>query len=177
MSQASVARRALELRRSFDEAFQSSPPEHTTELVDLLAVRVGHVPCAVRVRQLSGVFVDRPITALPTPVIELVGITGFRGVIYPVYDLARLLGFEARGGRRSLLLVASKTPLALAFDRLEGHLRAPRADIAVAGASDVRAHVREMVAVAGIPRPILDLPSVLDAIRGMAGVSSRRRER
>jgi len=42
--------------------------------------------------EVSGLFADKKVTRLPSPVSELSGIAGLRGAVLPVYDLAMLLG-------------------------------------------------------------------------------------
>lgn len=154
---------AAELRRAFDHAFAEAPSLATAPFEDFLAIRVGSDPYAVRLAEVSGVFVDRTVTRLPSPVPEFLGITGFRGTIVPVYDLRALLGYEA-GKPRWLLLTAAAT-LALAFDAFDGYLRLSRGDSEIEVQSEhSRQHVRGIVRVAEVLRPVVHLAAVVEAI-------------
>jgi chemotaxis signal transduction protein len=163
--------RASELRTAFDQSFAELPNEATVHVENFLAIRIGSDPFAMRLRDVAGLYADRAITSLPSPVSELVGIAGFRGGLVPVYDLRALLGYPTSEPTRWLVLVTTQlepsappTPVALAFDRFDGHLRVSP-DAITTGASDGRiAYVRELVSVEGGPRPIVDVGSLLDSI-------------
>ncbi len=165
----SVIERSTELRRAFDRAFAEAPVTRATELDDLLDIRVGLDPYAIRLDQVTGVFADKPVTPLPGSFPELLGIAGFRGAIVPVYDLRTLLGYARGGSQRWLILTAGETRIALAFDQFEGHTRVARTAIAAEGGAETqRHHVREVVRTADFVRPIVHLPSILEAIRKRA---------
>jgi purine-binding chemotaxis protein CheW len=118
--------RAAELRRDFDRSFQL--PVLLADGTDeaFLAIRVLGDPYAMRVTEVSGVFVDRPVTPLPGPLPELLGIAGFRGALTPVYCLGRLLGYETPApARRWLVTIAGTRALAFAFQGLDEHVRLP----------------------------------------------------
>jgi len=161
--------RAETLRRAFDRSFAEALRIETTPFEDLLAIRVASHPYAVRLAGISGLFADRVITPLPSPVSDLLGIAGFRGVVVPVYDLRGLLGYEGGGAPRWLVLTAGETRLGLAFDQFDGHLRLPRETIATDDRADgARAYAREIARSEEGARPILHLPSLLGAIRKLA---------
>ncbi|MEA2749205.1 MAG: hypothetical protein QOI41_3348 [Myxococcales bacterium] len=163
--------RAAELRAAFDQSFAELPNEAIVHFEDFLAIRIGGDPFAMRLRDVAGLYADRAITSVPSPVSELVGVAGFRGGLVPVYDLRALLGYPVSEPTRWLVLVTTQldpsapaTPVALAFDHFEGHLRVSP-DAITAGASDGRfAYVRELVSVEGGPRPIMDVGALLEAI-------------
>ena len=168
-NQAGVIERSTELRRAFDRSFSEAPATRATELDDLLDIRVGSDPYAIHLDQVTGVFADKPVTPLPGSYPELLGIAGFRGAIVPVYDLRSLLGYSRGGLQRWLILTAGKTRVALAFDLFEGHTRVARTAIAAEGVGATqRQHVREIVRTAEFVRPIVHLPSILEAIRNRA---------
>jgi purine-binding chemotaxis protein CheW len=168
-NQAGVIERSIELRRAFDQSFAQAPVPRVTELDDLLEIRVGLDPYAIHLGQVTGVFADKPVTRLPGSFPELLGIAGFRGAIVPVYDLRTLLGYPRGGTQRWLILTAGETRIALAFDLFEGHARVPRSAIAEEIGSETRQnHVREVVRSASLARPIVHLPSILEAIRKRA---------
>ena len=99
MSPDTVAGRLRDLRADFDRSFTEPARRYDIEHVELLAVRAGGRPYALRLSQTSGLFPDRQVTALPGPVAALLGIAGFGGAIVPVYDLAALLGRRTTRGR------------------------------------------------------------------------------
>lgn len=164
--------RAAELRRAFDRSFAEPPARWSAVLDDLLAIGIGAEPFAVRLRDVSGLFADKTITALPSRVAELVGVAAFRGAVVPVYDLRPLLGYPVTEASRWLLVVAAtaaSSSVALAFDRFEGHLRVAPDMIAAEAPREHSGHVREVVRYAGMARPIVDVPSIIDAIARRAG--------
>jgi chemotaxis signal transduction protein len=153
---------AAELRRAFDRSFAELPSERNERFEDLLAITVAGAPFAMRLREIAGLFADKEITPLPSPVPELVGVGGFRGALVPVYDLRALLGYPASERSRWLVLTGSK--VALAFDGFEGHLRVSLDAIAAEAPGKPSTHAREVVRAAGVTRPIVDVPSVLESI-------------
>jgi chemotaxis signal transduction protein len=170
-----ISEKAEDLRRAFDRSFAELPHEERVQVEDLLAIRVGGDPFALRLHDVSGLFADKVVTALPSNVSELVGVAGFRGSIIPVYDLRALLGYAVSEPSRWMLVVAAK--VALAFDRFEGHLRVPRESIAVQPPSERARHVTEVVRGGGVARPIVHVPSVLEAIGARARRGNVEKER
>ncbi len=166
--------RAAELRSAFDRAFAEAPRVELVRPLDFLALRLGGDPFAVRVSETAGLFSDRKITRVPTPVAELRGVAGVRGVLVPVYDLAALLGYAAATAPR-WLMIAREASVAFAFDLFEGQLRVDQASIIVHDAS-AREHVREVARVADVSRPIVHLPSVIAALAKRKSESVSRRE-
>src|SRR4051812_7736160 len=81
------------LKRAFDGSFAAAPQRRDADTEDFLAIRLGCDPYALRLREIGGLFADRRISALPSGIVELLGIAGFRGTILPVYDLRMLLGY------------------------------------------------------------------------------------
>lgn len=168
-NQAGVIERSTELRRAFDQSFAEAPVASAAELNDLLDIRVGPDRYAIHLDQVTGVFADKPVTALPGSFPELLGIAGFRGAIVPVYDLRPLLGYPRGESQRWLILTAGETRIALAFDLFEGHTRVARTAIAEeSGGETQRHHVREVVRTENLVRPIIHLPSILELIRKRA---------
>ena len=162
---APLAQRAAELRRNFDRSFAEPPRSQQAASLDLLAIRLGSEPYALRLAAVSGLFTGKKFTRLPQAAPEFLGIAGFRGSVVPVYDLRVLLGCTGGEAPRWLVFAADSS-VALAFDGFDGHLRLPQESIARQERSDAaRPHVRELASVAGAPRPIVDLASILAAIR------------
>jgi chemotaxis signal transduction protein len=170
MSPDLVTERADELRDDFDRSFTEPARRHDVEHAELLAVRAGGRPYALRLSQTSGLYPDRPVTPLPGPLGALLGVAGFSGTIVPVYDLAALLGHPVPDRPRWLVLAAGTPPLALAFHELDGHVRVPAGSIITeAGGDHHRGSVRGMVPLAGGTRPIVDLPAARAAVHALTG--------
>jgi purine-binding chemotaxis protein CheW len=168
--------RAEELRRDFDRSFAAAPRGDAEVLVDLLAIRVAGDPYALRLSEVAGLFADRVVTPLPSPVSELRGLAGFRASLVPVYDLRPLLGYPGAETLRWMVTTAGGTLLALAFDGFDAHVRVPRAALAVAD-TETRGPVREVARTPDGARPVVHLPSVLEAIRARARGAAQHKER
>jgi purine-binding chemotaxis protein CheW len=161
-----LADRAAALREAFDRSFAAVRPPDPPPVEDLLAIRIGAEPYALRLSEIAGLHPDRRITPLPGGVPSLRGIAAFRGVIVPVYDLAAWLGHPQEEAVRWLALAASE-PIAFAFAVVDGHLRVAH-DAIVPNRAGERAHrhVREFARVAEqAVCPIVHLPSIIDAVR------------
>ena len=115
---------AARMRAEFDRGFALSPPVAGDAQEGYLAIRVGGDPCALRLADLLGVYVDRKVVPLPSSVPTLLGIASFRGALIPVHDLRLLLGYlrTAPAGkvRRSTLAGAPLTPALSPADGGEG---------------------------------------------------------
>lgn len=173
-----LTERAGELRLAFDRSFAQVASRAAASTEDLLAIRVGSAPYAIRLSEITGLFAGRKITRLPGGVAPLLGIAGFRGVILPVYDLHVLLGFPAVAAPRWLAIV-SNAALAVAFETLEGHIRA-LSDALVPRESDENTtgqFVREFLSMQDISWPIAPLVAIAATITRRATESTRREER
>jgi purine-binding chemotaxis protein CheW len=175
-SEASTASRAEELRRAFDGGFARPPGAGARDTEEILAIRIGADPYALRLAELAGLHAGKAITPLPGDVPGLLGIGGFRGALVPVYDLRALLGLGGLGGGGGgaigaaaprWLVIAAAAPVALAFDGLDAFTRVPRDAVAVHDGA-APGHVRHAVRTPDGMRPIVDIPSMLDAIRARA---------
>ena len=157
--------RAAVLRQAFAHGFARAPVVDTRAAHDLLALTVGGDAYVIAMREIASLAIDRPITPLPPVVPELTGLAGLRGVIVPVYDLALLLGYARPASARWLAVVAG-APLALAFERFDGYLRRPAADLTFEAADGLRGrHVRAIARTAEWARPVVMVSAVLETIR------------
>lgn len=123
---------AAEIRRAFDESFATPYPYDQVAVEPMLAIEVGAQHFAVRAREISAVTVAKSaVIAIPSSVPELMGITGIRGLVVPVFSLAALLGVESddRQSRWLLLCGDKQAPLALGFSLLERQVAVPVSDI------------------------------------------------
>jgi hypothetical protein len=66
--EARMNERADELRQVFDRSFTLAPNTDTGTTENLLAVRVASHSYALRLAEVSGLFVDKKVTWLPSPV-------------------------------------------------------------------------------------------------------------
>ena len=167
--------RVAELRQAFDRSFAEPPRSEAAGEDDLLDIKVGGTAYAVRVVEIAGVYADVAITPLPTHLDELLGITAFRGAVLPVFDLRALTGHRADTPPR-WVAVAAAAPIALAFDRFDGHLRVSRDDVVPHDGREAVAHVREVARLDGRVRPVVSIASVVDAIANRVGTVPREKE-
>lgn len=131
--QSRIDPRALALAREFDETFARLPAPAADGRVELLLIRIGADRHAIRLSQIAGLYVDRPIRRVPGPLAELCGVVSLRGVLVPVYDLRPFVG-HAAGPPPRWLVVAADAPVGLAFEQLDGH--AVVAESAIASSPD-----------------------------------------
>ena len=137
-----VVERAAELRRDFDRGFAEPIRLDPIATEDLLAIRIGGQPHAIRLAEIAGLFAGKKITRVPGGHPALSGIAAFRGALLPVYDLALVLGHAGAQAPRWMVIVAA-LPVALAFDGFEGQFRVPRTDILPQAAhADAPAHAQ-----------------------------------
>jgi len=168
--EARMHERADELRQAFDRSFALAPDTATDTgtVENLLAVRIGSRSYVLRLAEASGLFVDKKVTWLPSPVSALLGIAGLRGTVLPVYDLGMLLGCPKAAAPR-WLLVTAVTPVGLAFDGFDGYLSVRREAIVPEVRAEARErHVREVVQAIDLVRPLISLASVLASIENRA---------
>ncbi|MFI4940817.1 MAG: chemotaxis protein CheW [Burkholderiales bacterium] len=161
----------LALREEFDRGFSQAPRLGTGNLEKMLAIRLGDGSYAIRIADISGLYVDRRIMPLPTRIGAFLGVAGFRGQIAAVYDLAALLGYVRHTPPRWLILLRGREPVALVFDAFEAHFavlpeQILRTDQAAAVAPDAaRRHLNDAVRTAHALLPIINLQSLLEDIR------------
>ena len=146
---------AAALRSLFDASFTVPAISKQERLEGLLAIRVGSDPYVLCLSQITGLYADRRIVAVPSPAPQLLGIVGLRGKLVPVYDLAALLHYPPAPSPRWMVLAGGSQPVAFAFESFEGHVQVARALLANGG----------NVQVAGALRPIVDIASMVDTMR------------
>lgn len=165
------------LRRAFDAGFAEAPAPRRRGDEGYLAIRVGDRPYAVRVRDIAGLFADRPIVPVPSDAPALLGVAAFRGVMAPVYDLRVALSRPAGGVPAWLVLVHAPEPVALAFDLFEEHFT-PDDDAFVgapAAAGGDGSPMARIVRGAGEPRPIIDPRALIAKLAPRTTASAPRK--
>jgi chemotaxis signal transduction protein len=166
----SVVARIDRLRGDFDRSFAEPARSHDVEHVELLAIRAGGRPYAIRLSQTSGLHPDRPVTPLPGPLPALLGLAGFAGTAVPIYDLAALLGHPVTERPRWLVVAAGTPPLGLAFHDLDGHIRVDAtAIVGESGGESAPGSIRGLVTLPGGARPIVDVPATRVAVHALTG--------
>jgi chemotaxis signal transduction protein len=157
---------APELRRLFDASFAEARRPATGASEDLVAVRVGGDPYALRLGEIAGLLVDRRVVAVPAApgaTGGLRGVVAVRGNLAPVYGLRALLGYpEGRAGRW-LVLVGAPRPIALELELFESFLRVATAELTSSSAAS-RPFVRQALRQDGLVRPLVHVPSLVEAI-------------
>ena len=147
-----MRRTAVKLRRDFDAAFAEPALQEEAGHVDLLLIASGGARYALRLAEIAAITADPKITAVPAAAPALLGLAFAGGSLVAVYDLAAVIGHQPAAAPRWLALAAGSTPVALAFDHLEGHRRL-RSDEA-----------GDVVTLDSGPRPVISVPFVLDSI-------------
>jgi purine-binding chemotaxis protein CheW len=168
--------RAGALRHAFDRSFAAPRAGVAAATADFLALRIAGDAYMVRLAEVGGIYVDKPITPVPGPLAELIGVAGFRGQIVPVYDLAALLGYSAQAGPRWIVSAAAAA-VAFACADFEGHFRLA-ADAVTARTDAARERDGSgLVRLADATVPLIHLESVIAGIRRRlpAGTASQER--
>jgi purine-binding chemotaxis protein CheW len=159
---------AAALRQAFDSSFAVPAGRQDVPTQDVLALRVDGLDVAVRVTQCAGVVRCPVLASAPSGNRALSGLTGVRGVLVAVYDVARLLG-RTRPLVREGWIVSCRADAsaALLFDEVQGHVRAPEADLrnAVDGLAGLG---RDIVSIGGRSFVLLSIPAALEAVERAA---------
>ena len=114
--------RAARMRAEFDSAFSRPPVEPSTDLTDVLQLRIGDEPCLLRLSEVTELIAHPVLTPVPTPVPALIGIAACRGSPIAAYDLGLLLG-RAPVVPRWLVIVAAESGAGLVFEHFDGYQR------------------------------------------------------
>ena len=164
-----LATRAARLRENFDASFAAPLRDSTPDEEGFLAIRVEGAAYAIRLADISALSATPKITEIPGQPAALLGLAGFRGIMLPVYALAVLLGTSASLPPRWLV----RTPhAAFAFSQLDGLMRQSAAHILPQQAdSPARRHVSFFLQTEAQIRPVLDLASLLEEMRVLAGAT------
>ena len=158
-----LARQAATLKKAFDGAFAGPVRPPPSGGLDLLAVRLAGESWAIPLSTIAGLHSGKKITPLPGLTPGLLGLTGFRGVLVPVYDLAARIGLAPASSPRWLVLASGRL-IAFAFAELDGHLRAKADGIVPLGPQGGPPWTAGFIETGGEKRPVLHLPALLDAI-------------
>ena len=158
---------AAALRCAFDASFAARRTLEAPVLEDLLAIRVGSQPYALRMSEIAAIHLDRKFVPLASRMSEMLGVAAFHGVLAPVFDLRALLGYPQGPTPRWVVLARTPDPVALAFDLFEAHLRVPGEDVFSETPEHKGArqrHVRGAVRTADVVRPLIHVASIIEAL-------------
>lgn len=168
--------RLTALRHAFDHGFALPPPAAADELEDLIAIRVGGHPYALRLAEVAEILSRQKIVPVPTATRDLLGLVGVRGCLVPVFALATILGYpQAESAARWLMLCragggADGAQIALACGDFDGHLRLPRARVhAGDSARAAREYIQLVASTDGGPRPVISVPLITRALDRRVG--------
>jgi chemotaxis signal transduction protein len=153
-----------ELRRAFDAAFAAAPTGARRLEVPLLALRAGGEPLAVRALETAGLQRLPRVVPLPSRRPEVLGVTGWRGAVLPVYALSRLMGLPDGTEPPRWMLLCGEERLALAFTAFEAHVQVAPEALQPAARGAARPAVRELVHLDGQVRSVVSIPDLLMAI-------------
>ena len=157
-----VPMRLDELRDSFDSSFSRPPPLQKEPGEALLRLRVGGTPLAVRLGDLSGLHLMPRVVRLPGAPASLLGLTGLRGQLFAVHDLAVALGLRSEEAPGWLLLAGGVRRVGLAAAGFEGQLRATSDQLSTDGASAPHPLLATRVRLPdGALLPLLDVESLV----------------
>jgi chemotaxis signal transduction protein len=168
------------IRRAFDETFAAPARAAPDDQIDLLAIRVAGQDYAVRLADVVGLQLTRKIVAVPSAMAELLGVSGLRGGLVPVYQLGVLLGHDGQPAEALSWLVLCATPelLGLAFESFAGHLRVSRSDVRVAGPSGGAAtQMSQLCRPNQAVRSIIDIPATIETIKRRTSSDRAPKER
>jgi len=160
--------KVAEYKKVFDDSFAA--PEQSERMVveQMLAITVGSDRLAVALRDISGLTLAKgTILPVPSRVPELLGITGIRGVVVPVFNLAALLNIEPGASQCRWLILCRerKATIALAVDLVEGHLEIPADELIANGPAATANYIKQTVRDGEILRGVIDLGSLVEKIR------------
>lgn len=155
--------RGAALREAFDASFAAPVVAPRDEELALIVV-VGEATVAVRLAGVAQVFLDRPLTPVPSDRPALLGLAALGGAIVPVFDLGRACGRGAATAPR-YLLVAAEGGVAFAVDALTGTARLARGDAA------------PIVTVGTTSVPLISLAPLVDGLRRSTMASPAREDR
>jgi chemotaxis signal transduction protein len=166
------------MREAFDASFAEPRSGDVEALEELLAIRAGDAELALRAREIAQIVRCPPLTPVPCRNPALSGLAGVRSSLVAVYSIAALMGWEHHDeSPRWIVLCAADRSVALLFDQLVGYERVPTSDIHAVAASEVEvAATAEVVRLAGVERPVIDVARLLRGLRRERAIVPTRSE-
>lgn len=158
-------RRVREWREAFDQAFAEPPPMPGPAPLDFLGLGLAAqgLSHAVALSELASLQPLGTLEPYPGGPEALLGLVALRGAVLPLYDLRALLDLGP-SERPGWLLLPRAAPLALAFERFDGHWRLPRQACLDAGAAAPHALCPQLLQHPGpqgpVQRPLIALQAL-----------------
>lgn len=168
--------RVRALREEFDQTFSRAIQSSLEQLEDVLMIRVGGDPYAIRLREIGGIVAKRPIVNVPAMAPHLLGLAGVRGDVVPVYRLASILGHGDDADAPGWMVLCGDAPrVALAFAHFDGYQRLPSSSLhADATAQANRPFVSEVVTTGSHVSAVISVARVVDALRSQSQKAKER---
>jgi chemotaxis signal transduction protein len=156
-----------ELRTAFDQTYAIPPStQNIGQIEDLLAIRLGGNPYALRAGEISALARMPKVVAVPSPSPELEGLAGVRGAVVPIYRLAALFGSDREKQLRWCAWCGSEELMGFAFGGFEGFVRASQSQIYAPEHEYLTyEHVKSVFRTDEIVRPIVNLPSIMQLMK------------
>jgi purine-binding chemotaxis protein CheW len=166
------------LRDAFDRSFSSTAEVERIDVESFVGIGVGDGSYAVRLSEIVGIHSEKRVARLPSPLPALLGVVGVRSGIVPVYSLRAFLGYGAlRDAPRWFLIAGSKEPVGLAFERFDGQFKLGREALAPVEGRASGAHVREVARIHSGTRAVIDVGSIVLAVRNQVDANNGNKER
>jgi chemotaxis signal transduction protein len=162
--------RLAELRTAFDRTFQLPYQGKSKDVEPMIAFRIAGTPLAVGVQHITGIMKRTVILPVPSIVPELLGVAAVRGVLVPVFNLAAMLELPPSSEPQWFMQMNRETPVALAFDDLEGRVEVERSHVYADETSSRRKHIHQLAAVGSVVRAVIDASGLMESIRQSAGL-------
>ena len=160
------------LRTTFDQAFAITPRAEAEPLISLISVRVINKPFVLRSEHIIGIVKPTRITPFPSSIPESIGVAGIRGVLVPVFHLARFLGLECPTGAVHWIVLANReSPIGFAFEKFEGQVDVAKSGLYFDENGRGSAPSNLLARIGLSVRPIIDIPQIVEEIRKKAGPS------
>lgn len=175
-TRADLSKRLAELKAEFDTSFSRPAIRADVRWEVLLRLRVGGVALAVPLEQLTGLHALPRVVPLPDSPPGLLGVTGLRGQLLAVHDLAACLGLPSDEHPRWLMLCGTGHRVGLAVGGFEGQLRVAPEQLQQGTGAAPRPYLNTTVLRPGEPPlPVLDVvPLVKDLLDGAQAPRTER---
>ncbi|HEY9723354.1 MAG TPA: chemotaxis protein CheW [Oscillatoriaceae cyanobacterium] len=151
------------LREEFDQRFTAPRELDRDAPVSMLGLRLGGRAFALRLDALAGLQAMRRLVPLPQSRVPLLGLTGVRGRLVPVFSLAALMELPLEPEANWLVLIGHADPVALAFAELDGYFELPLTILQRAQAEGAPG-ARSFLLPDAAARQLIDTAALLEAL-------------
>jgi chemotaxis signal transduction protein len=159
-----IEQKVAALRAAFDRSFAEAAGGGSVAYLDFLTIHVAGDAYALRLSEVQSLHVDRKLIVTPSLLPELTGMAWFRGALTPIYDLSALLGYGVtKAAQKWLVLVQHASPIGLAFEAFDAHVRVPPSSVS-APEPGANGAAFSAIRSGAATLPILHLPSIVAGI-------------